>query len=81
MLVAAMPFGMNFRGVGHELPRVLHVCVREERVVRRLFVRAVRVVLGGEGTVLRGRPQMRRSVCMVFGGLVNGHERLSLPPY
>jgi len=29
VFVSAVEFGMDFRGIGHKLPGMLHVCVRE----------------------------------------------------
>jgi hypothetical protein len=59
VLIAAVKLGVNFRGIGHELPRVLHVRMREQREVRSLLVSAVRKVLRGAFAIAGGRAEMR----------------------
>jgi hypothetical protein len=75
-LVAAVELRMDFRGIRHELPRVLHVRVRKQCEVRRLFVSTVRILFGGAFAVVCRLPPMRRGVNVVVDGLMRGHARL-----
>ncbi len=45
---------MNLGRVGHKLSGVLHMCVREQSEMRRSFVGAVGILLGGAFVVTRG---------------------------
>jgi hypothetical protein len=78
VLIAAVKLGVNFRGIGHELPRVLHVRMGEQCEVRGLFVSAVRIVLGGAFAVAGGGAEMRRRLAVMIGGLMSGAPRLGL---
>jgi hypothetical protein len=44
VLAAVVKFCMDFRSIGPELSRMLHMCVCEQREVRGLFVSAVLLV-------------------------------------
>ncbi len=52
---------------------MLHVRVREEREVRGLLVRAVRVEFGSTRAVFGGAAQVRCGVFVMLGGSMDGH--------
>lgn len=65
-----MPFRMDLRRIGHELARVLHMRVRDERVVRGLFMMAVEVRERGEFVMLGGREMIGGGFAVQLGRLM-----------
>ncbi len=66
VFIAAMQFGVNLRGVGHELAGVLHVRLGEQSEMGGFLMRAVLVAIRGAFAGLGRRTQVRGGVEMVI---------------
>lgn len=78
MLVATVLFGVDLRRIRHELPRVLHMRVREERVMRGAFMVPFGVSTCGKIVIVGRRAMVRRGAMVMIDTALGVHRDLRI---